>query len=162
MNYVKPLSMSEMVHEVFVFLVNSWYYDGMSELDKMREVTDFWIKSAEEDYKTAQALLTLERYVHALFFCHLTIEKSLKSIVVNNTKEQAPYEHNLYLLSCSTGITFSKEQLDLLDDINTFNIKGRYDDYKFKFYQKATKEYTEAYFKKVTDLYIWLKKQIIK
>ena len=126
----------------------------------LKEVIKYWIKSAEEDYKTAEALLSLNRYVHSLFFCHLTIEKMLKAIVVKNTKEQAPYEHNLFLLTRSTGINFSKEQLDLFDEINTFNIKGRYDDYRFKFYEKATREYTNEYFKKENILYLWLQKQI--
>lgn len=125
-------------------------------------IVEYWIKSSEEDYKSAEGLLSLGRYVHSLFFCHLTVEKILKAIVVKNTGEQAPYEHNLYVLSRLTSIEFSKEQLDLLDETNTFNIKGRYDDYKFKFYTKATKEYSEEYFKKTTDLYIWLKKQITK
>ncbi len=129
---------------------------------EVKLIIEYWIRSAEEDYKSGEALLSLGRYVHSLFFCHLTIEKILKALVVKMTNEQAPYEHNLYVLSQSTGIGFSKEQLDLLDEINTFNIKGRYDDYKFKFYQKATKRYAEAYFKKTTDLYLWLKTQITK
>ncbi len=87
------------------------------------------------------------------------IEKILKAAVVQKTGEQAPYEHNLSVLSGLTGIPFSKEQLDLMDEINTFNIKARYDDYKFKFFKKATEAYTEKYFSETTNLYLWIKKQ---
>ncbi len=54
----------------------------------------------------------------------------------------APRIHNLATLAGLTGLKFSQEQLDLLDEINTFNIEARYDDYKFKFYKKATEQIT--------------------
>ena len=120
---------------------------------------EYWIKSSDEDYKTAEALLSLNRFSHALFFCHLAIEKMLKALVVIKTNDDSPFAHNLLRLSELTGISFSKEQLDLMDEINTFNIKARYDDYKFEFYKKATKEYSEKYFKQTTNLHIWLKQQ---
>ena len=90
------------------------------------------------------------------------IEKTLKALVVKNTGEHAPYEHNLSNLSELTGIKLSKEQLDVMDEINTFNIKGRYDDYKFEFYKKATREYSRKYFNETTELYLWLKKHLKK
>lgn len=122
------------------------------------DIVEFWIKTAEEDYKTAKGLIALKRYVPALFFCHLTIEKILKAMVVNNNQRQAPYEHKLTVLAKMTGVNFTNKELDLMDEINAFNIKGRYDNYKFDFYKKATKQFTIDYFNKTKDLYLWLKK----
>ena len=120
------------------------------------KVVEYWIKSAEEDYKSAQGLFTLGRYSHCLFFCHLTIEKILKGFIVKYTKEPAPYEHNILHLVELLPIKFSDENLDRLAEINTFNISGRYDDYKFEFYKKATKEYTERFVTETNNIFIWI------
>ncbi len=37
--------------------------------------------------------------------------------------------------------------LHLSNEITTFNISARYDDYKFKFYKKATREFTDKWLK---------------
>jgi HEPN domain-containing protein len=58
------------------------------------KVIEFWKNGAREAYKTAQGLLSLERYDHALFFCHLTIEKMIKALVVEKTQSHVPHEHN--------------------------------------------------------------------
>lgn len=129
-------------------------------MENNEELINYWLKSAEEDLKTAKSLFNSKRYHHSLFFCHLFIEKVLKVAVVKNTKDPAPYKHNLVRLTELSGIKFSKEQLDLLDEINSFNIEARYNDYKFQFKKKATKDYTQKYFKESYKIYLWLKKQI--
>lgn len=125
-----------------------------------KEIIDYWLKSAEEDLKTAESLFKSKRYHHCLFFCHLFIEKILKSLVVKKTKQQSPYGHNLLRLSELSGIKFSQKQLDLLDEITSFNIEARYNDFKFKFYKKATLDYTQIYFKKTKEIYLWLKQKL--
>lgn len=120
----------------------------------------YWVKSAEEDLKTAKSLFISKRYNHCLFFCHLFIEKILKALIVKKTEKLAPYDHSLLRLAESSGLEFSKEQLDFLDDITPFNIRARYDDVKLSFYKKADKEYTEDYFKRSQKMYYWLKKKL--
>lgn len=128
----------------------------------INSVIEYWIKSVEEDYKTAQSLFKDGRYQHSLFFCHLTIERALKALVLKNTGEHAPLTHQLIRLSELSGVNFSEEQKQALVEINTFNIKSRYDDYKLEFYKRATQEYAEKYFKEATNLYLWLKEQLSK
>jgi len=123
-------------------------------------IKEFWIKSAAEDLKTAESLFASKRYHHCLFFCHLFIEKLLKALVVKNTKEPSPYGHNLLSFAKLSGIKFSQEQLDYLAEITAFNIEGRYDDYKFSFYKKATREYAMHYLEQSKKFYLWLKKQL--
>jgi len=120
----------------------------------------YWIRSAEEDLKTAKSLFKTKRYSHCLFFCHLFVEKILKALATKKIGKPAPYGHNLLRFSEMSGLKFSIKQLDLLDEINTFNIEARYNDYKFQFYKKATKEYTQKYFKKAEEIYLWLIKQL--
>jgi HEPN domain-containing protein len=122
------------------------------------EIVEYWINASEGDFELSQSLFESKRYSYSLFFTHLAVEKLLKGLIVHNTHNTAPYEHNLVRLAEVTGIAFSEEQLDLLTDITTFNIKGRYDDYKNQFYKTATREYTEKYLTQAKELIQWLKK----
>lgn len=122
------------------------------------ELVNFWITSALEDWKTAEALLDSGRYMHALFFCHLTLEKILKGKITSLGKE-APFVHDLLLLADRAEIVLSEEQAELLSEVNAFNISTRYDDYKNAFYKKATEEYADEYFKKVNELKSWLEQK---
>ena len=129
----------------------------------MKEINDlikYWQKTAEHDQKTMTSLFKSKRYHHCLFFCHLFIEKIIKALVVKKTKRQSPYGHNLLRLSELSGIKFSQKQLDLLDEITSFNIEARYNDFKFKFYKKATLDYTQIYFKKAKEIYLWLRRKL--
>jgi len=59
-----------------------------------------------------------------------------------------------------TSISFTKEQLDLLDDLTAFNISARYEDYKFEMYKKADDKYTKNYLEKTEELFLWLKQKL--
>lgn len=126
----------------------------------LKEAIHYWLKSAEEDLKTAESLFNAKRYAHCLFFCHLFIEKTLKALIVKNTKEAPLPIHNLPRLAKDASISFSKEQISLLDEINEFNVRARYNDVRFRFYKKATMEFTQKYFKKSKEIHSWLKKEV--
>lgn len=126
----------------------------------IQKIIKYWVKGSQEDFITAKSLFRSKRYPHCLFFCHLFIEKILKALVTKKTQKPAPYGHNLLKLAELSGLDFSERQLNLLDEMTAFNIEARYNDYKFQFYKKATKEYTQKYFQKAKKLHLWLKKQL--
>jgi HEPN domain-containing protein len=58
-----------------------------------------WLKQADYDMDTADAMFTSGRYLYAVFMCHLSIEKSLKGLYSKELAEVPPKTHNLiYLL----------------------------------------------------------------
>jgi HEPN domain-containing protein len=126
------------------------------------EVKTFWVKQSDEDWRVVKSLFANKHYSHALFYCHLSLEKVLKALVVQETKQQSPYIHDLLILTQRAGIHFSQEQQGQLNEITMFNIRGRYDDVKYQFYKKATKAYTEKYIKITGELRIWIKKNYLK
>lgn len=128
----------------------------------MNKQIDYWKKSADHNWKTALDLLKTKHYDACLFFCHLTLEKLLKGLVVEHTNKQAPYIHDLEKLAIIAKLLVSPEQSEYLKTITRFNIGGRYDDEKLAFYKSCTKEYTEKYFKISNELRLWLKKQYKK
>jgi len=119
----------------------------------------FWNEKSSEDFETAGILFASGRNTYALFFCHLAIEKLLKALVVRKTNAHAPYDHNLQRLALDAGLQLSEAMQESLAEINTFNIKARYDDFKSQFYKKATAEYTKTYLRETEDILIWLKTQ---
>jgi HEPN domain-containing protein len=86
----------------------------------------YWRNGAEEDWSVGQHLVSRGSLRHGLFFAHLAIEKTLKAHVCRASGELAPPVHNLVRLAEKAGVTLSEEQIDLLAEVNGFNIEGRY------------------------------------
>ena len=85
-----------------------------------------WRGGAEEDLAVGRELIANRRPRHGLFFVHLALEKALKAIVCRVTGETPPKIHNLVRLSELAQICSSQDQMDLLADMNVFNLEGRY------------------------------------
>jgi len=67
----------------------------------MSEKHEEWLKQANYDMDTADAMFSSGRYFYAVFMCHLSIEKSLKGLYLYSKEltEVPPKTHNLlYLL----------------------------------------------------------------
>lgn len=88
----------------------------------------FWRDGAQEDWEVASDLVTRNRVRHGLFFAHLALEKALKSHVCSVTQDLAPRLHNLVRLSEVAELSLNPDQLDVLAEMNAFNIEGRYPD----------------------------------
>ena len=75
----------------------------------------------------------------------MVIEKLLKALYAKNNKgaPYAPKAHDLLYLAEKLNIELTEEQEITLNEITTFNLSTRYDDYKRAFYNKCTDEYTE-------------------
>ena len=114
------------------------------------EHKNYWIKSSEEDWNTMSALFKSGRFVHALFFAHLSLEKLCKAIWVQDNEENFPPKvHNLLKLLSGTTIKLKDEELKFLNEFNDFQLEGRYPDYLFEINKLCTKEYTEVILEKV-------------
>ena len=125
------------------------------------EHIDYWLKSAAHDLESAETLFQHQRYDWCLFLGHLIIEKVFKAFFVrDNPKVPVPQIHNLTRLAGRTKLQLTEEQQDFLLEINQFNIKARYPDYKFEFYKKCTPEFTQNSFTKIKELYQWLLQQM--
>lgn len=125
----------------------------------IKEEIIYWRASANRDWKTAQYLFKGKRYDGCLFFCHLALEKTLKYLVSEKTKQPVPYTHDLAKLANLAGLKPTKEQTEQLRIINTFNIAGRYQEKKKGLYRQATKAFSEKHLNEARVLRLWLKKE---
>jgi len=122
------------------------------------EAIKYWIESSQDDFDTAKKLFELKKYNHALFFLHLALEKIIKSVYLANKNEAPPLIHDLVILAEKAEINVSSLEKEELVEISTFNIAARYDDYKLKFYKKATKDYANLWINKGEKLFNKIKK----
>ena len=124
------------------------------------KIVDFWIESSQKDFKVATGLFKLKHYPQSLFFCHLSLEKLLKGLIVKHTKQNPPFSHDLEKLAILTSFEIKKREVDILNEISSFNIAGRYGDEKFEFYKKFNKkDISQKYLNLTKELTIWLKKE---
>jgi len=87
-----------------------------------------WRSGADEDWSVAVELIERGRFRHGLFFAHLALEKTLKALICRQSRELAPPIHNLVRLAEKAGLSLTDAELDLLAEVNEFNIEGRYPD----------------------------------
>ncbi|HDQ44446.1 MAG TPA: HEPN domain-containing protein [bacterium] len=116
-----------------------------------------WRVGAEEDFSVALKLIQDKRVRHGLFLLHLAVEKVLKAHVCKQTSDIPPRIHNLVRLSEIASLELNQEQLDLLADLNSFNIEGRYPDFDLP--QSSLSEAGE-YVKRTEEFFQWLIHQL--
>jgi hypothetical protein len=52
---------------------------------------------------------------------------------------------NLLRIATSAGLSLDAEMADWLDEISTFNINARYDNYKQDFYKRCTTDFAQVW-----------------
>ncbi len=117
----------------------------------------YWIESSDDDFRVMSDLYRSKSYNWALFAGHLVLEKLLKGLYVKNHLQTAPFTHNLLRLCELNNIELTPEKLEWLDEITMFNLNGRYDDYKKKFYSVCTFEFASKWIERINELRIWIK-----
>jgi len=122
-----------------------------------KEIVQYWLQSAIRDWEVARDLVKTERYMHALFFAHLVVEKLLKAHWVNEHEENVPPRvHNLNALYDQLNIELPPTLKDELPVITSWNIEARYQDYKDQFFKMCTSEYINKKLLIVEELITWL------
>ncbi len=126
----------------------------MNNIDLM----NYWIESADEDFNVMLDLKEKNRNTYCLFFGQMVIEKLLKALYAKNNKgaPYAPKTHDLLYLAEKLNLELTEEQEVILNEITTFNLSTRYDDYKRAFYNKCTDEYTKEQINKIKEVKAWL------
>lgn len=65
--------------------------------------------------------------------------------------------HNLVRLAELTGLRLNEKQIDVLAEMNAFNIEGRYPEMLIP---DASVEEARMYVRKAREVYLWLMKQL--
>jgi len=134
--------------------------DENTEKINVDKIVKHWIETSDDDYKTMLTLFHSKSYGWALFIGHISTEKLLKSLYVKKFKKHTPFTHNLYRLAELIGMDLPDDYSDMLDEITSFNLNARYDDYKKEFYSLCTKEYTRNWINNIKTIRKWIKEML--
>lgn len=117
----------------------------------------YWRSGASEDWQVATELIRRKRLRHGLFFAHLALEKVLKAHVCRHIKDLAPRMHNLVRLAELAELQLDEEQIDVLAEMNAFNLEGRYPE---MLTPEPTVEEARRYISRAKEVYTWLTSQL--
>jgi len=126
----------------------------------MDEATDNWIKSSDYDIKTASALLKSKRYVYVVFMCHLSVEKALKALVVEETREMPPKTHDLGRLADLAGIVVPERHQAIVTHLKEASVPTRYPEDMSKLVKHYNKAAAERYLAETKGLLKWIRARI--
>lgn len=124
------------------------------------EYVIYWLDESEKDASAMRTLFENGHRTWALFVGHLVLEKLLKALYVKNVSVQVPRIHNLVKIARDSGLRLTDDQENFLLEVTTYNLKGRYPDYKQSFYRKATGEFTLDRIERIEGMKKWLKEQL--
>ncbi len=113
----------------------------------------YWSEGSQEDWAVARELIESGRPRHGLFFAHLALEKMIKAHICRCTQDLAPKIHNLLRLIELSGLCASQDQLEILAEMNAFNIEARYPE---SLIPLPTLAEAREYFKRAEEAFQWL------
>ncbi len=96
-------------------------------MDIVKQI-NYWQTGADEELLAAKSLYRDRLYTQSLFHAHLALEKILKAHVCRKTQAIAPLLHNLNRLAETAQLKLPDNYIDVLADMNAYNLAGRYPD----------------------------------
>jgi len=94
-------------------------------MDVQKQIA-YWRDGSVGNLESAEILIAKGKCLDGLFFCHLTLEKILKALVVKVTQEVPPKIHHLGELRRISGIEMEESQRLFLGEMNDFAREARY------------------------------------
>lgn len=86
-----------------------------------------WLEYAEADRVSAHNAMKAADYRDVAFHCQQAVEKLLKAVIVRQTGQRPPYEHNLWRLwQCTSSVACPSEVQETLAALNPHYFLSRY------------------------------------
>lgn len=126
------------------------------KIENIEPIILHWRESSDENYATMLNLIKTKEYAWSLFLGHLVIEKLLKALYVKKLQKHPIFSHDLLRLANKIEIELPNEYDEWLDEITTFNLNARYDNYKQSFNKLCTVEFSNEWIGKIETLRKWL------
>ncbi len=128
----------------------------------LKDKIEYWIELSDYDVGVANSLYESKKNLYVGYFCHLFIEKILKSYFIFIKNDEPPYTHSLIKSAHLSGLIslLSKEQLSLLNELMPLNIEGRYPSDKKALSEYLTMEKSNEILTKSKELREWIKNLI--
>ncbi len=92
----------------------------------MDDISQQWTERAQYDLESANAMFKAGRHLYVLFCCQQAVEKMLKSVVAQRTRELPPRIHKLVRLVEVAGVAVDDRQIDFLRELSAYYVATRY------------------------------------
>jgi HEPN domain-containing protein len=122
----------------------------------IKEKVDHWLDNARYDLDTAKCMLQSKKFVYTVFMCQQAAEKTLKAIYLKKHEKEAPRSHSLVYLEGLLDLNPNDLQRELLAELTSYYIEGRYPTYKQKISQLVDEVKANNIFDKTLELIEWL------
>ncbi|MCL2008313.1 MAG: HEPN domain-containing protein [Treponema sp.] len=127
----------------------------MDEQDKFNS----WLKIAQYDLETAEAMFVSGRWIYVVFMCQQAIEKLCKGLYLHFIDDDVPKIHDINSL-----ISKYMDKIPVINDdkqrlfakLSAFYLKNRYPDYKELLNESLSKEEAQLILEKTKEAFTWL------
>jgi HEPN domain-containing protein len=117
----------------------------------------YWVSQANDDAEASELLFSGKKFLHALFFTHLSIEKIRKACWINDNSENIPPRtHNLIFIVSQTKMHLTQRQNEFLLELNRFQIEGRYPEQIDALHKIVNSKMTRSIMDEAKQLQQWL------
>ena len=123
----------------------------------------YWLKIADYDLDTAEAMYQTGRWLYVAFMCHQVIEKTLKAYWCGVRQDDPPYIHNHKRLAAESGLypQMSDGQRLFIEKITNYNINARYPDDNVSISKTLTKQFCRQIIDETKQLQQWIKDKLL-
>jgi HEPN domain-containing protein len=122
--------------------------------------TENWLSQASYDYETALTLRQSGRNIYAVYMCHLSIEKALKGLLLEVSKETPPKTHSLILLVNKIGKKPNEDIGKFLLQLNDASVATRYPEDFSKLLNTYTDVLADSILVRTKEALAWIKQQL--
>ena len=92
-------------------------------------------------------------HVPCLFWAHLTLEKIAKALWIEHHEANIPpFIHKITRLLELAAVELTPEQITFFQQLDAFQLQGRYDSYVTGLRQRATRSFTHDVLQQATEL----------
>lgn len=124
----------------------------------MKEETKLWLIQAEDDYKTAEAMLESHRWGYTCFCSQQALEKIFKAAVVESAGKRPPKTHDLVKLAEESTLKINDVWFEKLAGISRHYFRVRYPDMHKGLY--TNDKIARETFKEMEEIYQWVLKKL--
>jgi len=128
----------------------------------MASTTHEWMRQAEYDLGTAQAMFDKRRYFYAVFMCHLSLEKALKGLYLAKLRKTPPKVHDLVFLREALSLPIEDPKEDFLFMLSRLSVLTRYPEEIRELMKEFPRSKTSGILVQTKEILQWLKRELRK
>jgi HEPN domain-containing protein len=125
-----------------------------------QEKYELWLKHAQYDLDSADAMYSSGRWLYVAFMCQQAVEKLCKGLYVLYVSDDVPRVHNISAVvdrfADKLPEPVSDEKYRLFDNLTSFYMNSRYPEYKDEMSMKLNKDVAMTLITKSKEVFAWL------